>query len=242
MSAVMILHRPWLFLLCLSMVLFSCKKEDKKNPISFTIKSTIPYDGTPIPGVKYTVREYKGGLDGIFSEPNYTDWEITGVTDASGLAQVNFKPKKNTKYQYEIVFDYSGIQLPAGINDVQLVNAPSYDYIPKDGYQKEYDIRVLPYLDVTINFKNMNCIDNNDVFRYRQFNKDEKPYYSFQQITNWLEGPELNGCVNLNGSPYSRLAGHYLFQWEAIRGGVLTTGIDTFFVAPGVNNQINMFW
>lgn len=38
-------------------LLFSCKKEDKKNPISFSIRATLPAIGDGLKGVKYKVVE-----------------------------------------------------------------------------------------------------------------------------------------------------------------------------------------
>ena len=58
----------------------------------------------------------------------------------------------------------------------------------------------------------------------------------------WLERISLNGCVDFTGPFSQRLAGHYVFVWEATRNGVVDSGIDTFYVAPGGNAIIDMTW
>lgn len=220
---------------------FSCKKLDKKNPIEFTIKAHIPYSGEPISGVKYTIKEYRSKKGGKIGEIEYTDFELEGVTNANGMAEISFFPKKNLDYMYRIYFDYSNIQFANYSGSYSLINAPSYDLMTRND-QRDYEIRALPLMQMRWNFKNLSCFDANDTFKYKQYNLDELPNYSFNNGDPWMEGPTLNGCVDLTGDYLQRLAGKYVFKWEAIRGGVLTTGIDTFFVSPEGIDNISMYW
>lgn len=219
----------------------SCKRLDKKNPVEFTIQAHIPYSGEPISGVKYTIKEYRPKKGGKMSEIEYTDFQLEGVTDASGWAYISFFRKKNARYQYMIYFDYSNIHFPNYSGSYSLINAPSYDLIT-GADQRDYEIRVLPLMQMCWNFKNLSCFDANDTFKYKSFNLDEFPNYTFNNADPWQEGPTLNGCVDLTGDYLQRLSGRYVFKWEAVRGGVLSTGIDTFFVSPGGTDNVNMYW
>ena len=223
-------------------VFLSCKKLDKKNPIEFTIKSHIPYSGEPISGVKYTIVEYRSKkFSKKLGEIEYTDFKLEGVTDANGRATVSFLPKKNLDYMYRIYFDYSNIHFASYSGSYSLINAPSFDNITRNN-QENYEVRALPLMQMRWNFKNQSCFGGNDTFRYKVYNLDETPNYNFNNGDPWIEGAILNGCVNLSGDYLQRLSGHYIFKWEAVRGGATTTGIDTFFVSPGGNDDVNMYW
>ncbi len=222
---------------------YSCKRLDKKNPIQFTIQAHIPYSNEPIAGVKYTISEYRSKkFSKTLGDIEYTDFKLEGVTDAGGWAKIDFFPKKNLDYMYRIDFDYSNIQFVSYSGSYSLINAPSYDLITRQDYQEDYEIRVLPLMQMRWNFKNLSCFDSDDTFKYKSFNLDEFPNYTFNNADPWQEGPTLNGCVDLTGDYLQRLAGRYVFKWEAVRGGVLSAGIDTFFVSPGGTDNINMYW
>ena len=230
------------FLPLFSLFVFpSCKKLDKKNPIEFRIKAHIPYTDEPISGVKYTIREYRSKKELILGGIEYTDFKLEGYTNANGEAVISFPPKKNMNYRYDITFDYSNLQFANYSGSYSLVRVPTYVPLSRKD-QQDFEIRVLPLMQVQWNFKNLSCFDANDTFKYKQYNLDELPNYSFNNGDPWLEGPTLNGCVDLTGAYFQRLAGRYVFKWEAVRGGVLTTGIDTFFVSPGGADNVDMYW
>ncbi len=236
------MRRLFLFFHCLLLVsVLSCKKLDKKNPIEFKIKAHIPYNDEPISGVKYTIREYRSKKELILSDIEYTDFKLEGYTNASGEAVISFLPKKNMNYRYDITFDYSNLQFASYSGSYSLIRVPTYVPLSRND-QQDFEIRALPLMQVQWNFKNLSCFDANDTFKYKQYNLDELPNYSFNNGDPWQEGPTLNGCVDLTGNYLQRLAGRYVFKWEATRGGVLTTGIDTFFVSPGGTDYINMYW
>ncbi len=220
--------------------IFSCKKLDKKNPIEFTIKAHIPYSGEPISGVKYTIREYKSSKE-LLGGADYTDFMLEGVTNANGDAFISFAPKKNMNYRYDITFDYSGMQFANYSGSYSLIGAPTYQPLSRND-QKDYEIKALPLMQMRWDFKNLSCFDANDSFKYKQYNLDEKPNYTFNNGDPWIEGATLNGCVDLQGDYLQRLSGRYVFKWEAKRGGVTTTDIDTFFISPGGIDHVNMYW
>ncbi|WP_343747081.1 hypothetical protein [Fluviicola sp.] len=205
---------------------FSCKKLDKDHPIEFAIKAHIPYSDEPISGVKYTIREYKS-KNGKLGEIEYTDFVLEGMTDANGSASIAFAPRKNKNYHYDLSFDYSSLQFVNYTGSYSLIKAPTYVHLVRNN-QQDYEIRALPLMQMRWNFKNQSCFDGNDTFRYKVCNLDETPNYNFNSGDPWIEGIVLNGCVDLSGDYLQRLSGHYIFKWEAVRGGATTTGIDTF--------------
>ncbi|MFT5580774.1 MAG: hypothetical protein ACI9G9_000011 [Psychromonas sp.] len=222
-------------------ITLSCKRIDKKNPITFKVEAHIPYNDEPIAKVKYVIREGKSNKSDYLGSLDYTDFIIEGETDVNGLVNISFFPKKNMKYSYDMTFDYEGIEFKNYVGSYSIINPPNYVILTRDS-QGDYKIRVLPNMPVQINFKNENCFDENDVFRYKTYNLDEAPNYLFSDNTPWLEGPALNGCVDKVGDYIDRKAGRHVFKWEATRNGVFETSIDTFLVSPGMNDRINVNW
>lgn len=217
-------------------LLSSCKRLDKKHPIEFTIQSHIPYSGEPISGVKYTIVEYRSKKGLGIGEIEYTDFKLEGFTDASGWARISFLPKKNLDYMYRIYFDYSNIQFQNYSGSYSLINAPSYDLMTRND-QRDYEIRALPHCSIHYKVENVNCFDSNDKMRFKTFNLDEFPNQSFQYITVW--GNYLNGCGSFfDGTFNEMLSGRKLYQIEVTRNNVVTTYIDTFFLQPGITNEV----
>jgi hypothetical protein len=227
----------FLFFHCLLLVVFfSCKKLDKKNPIEFSIKAHVPYSGDPISGVKYTIVEYRAKKGGKLGEIEYTDFKLEGYTNANGLAVISFFPKKNLDYMYRVYFDYSNIQFSGSSEDYSLINAPAYDLIDRHN-QRNYEIRALPHCNVHFKIENVNCFDGNDKMRFKTFNMDEFPNQSFQYISVWSN--DFNGCaVNLENTSNDMLSGRKVYQIEVTRNGQVTTYIDTFFLQPGLMNEV----
>ncbi len=220
---------------CLLFSIFSCKKLDKKNPIEFTIKAHIPYSDEPISGVKYTIREYKF-KKGEMGEIEYTDFNLEGETDANGNAVIAFAPRKSKSYHYDITFDYSSMQFANYSGPYSLINAPTYVHLVRND-QQDYEIRALPHCSVHFKVENVNCFDGNDKMRFKTFNSDEFPYQSFEYIPIW--GNYFNGCGTLfDGVFNDRLSGRLLYQIEVTRNNQVTTDIDTFFLQPGIMNEV----
>jgi len=225
-------------ILC-TLVLFSCKKE-AKEPIGARIYAVMAHNGQPISGIKWKVVEFEAKFSGDIKS---TDWEKNGETDGAGLALIEFHPKKNMDFIYDVFFDYSSMSVPTG--DYVIIPNLSFDRLVREYMTAEntYEIRILPKMDVQIHFKNVNCYDSQDSFKFKYYNVDEFPYYSQGQINSipWFDGSAYSGCLEMNWNG-SYLAGHYVFFWEATRNGILETGIDTFYVSPDGNNLIEMFW
>ena len=215
----------------------SCKKLDKKHPIEFTIQAHIPYSGEPISGVKYTITEYRAKKWGKIGEIEYTDFKLEGVTNTMGIAEISFFPKKNKDYMYRIDFDYSNIQFQNYSGSYSLINAPNYDLITRQDYQEDYEIRALPHCEAHYKIENVNCFDVNDKMRYKVYHLEESPNETFETIYTWssyFEGCGLFGEYINN----SALSGHQVYQIEVTRNAQVTTYIDTFFLQPGITNEV----
>ncbi len=225
-----------IIILSLLVSFFSCKKLDKDNPIEFKIKAHIPYSNEPISGVKYTIKEYRSKKGGVISEIEYTDFLLEGTTDASGNATISFAPKKNMKYRYDITFDYSNIHFANYSGNYSLIRVPTYVPLSRKN-QQDFEIKALPHCSVHFKIENVNCFDANDKMRFKTFNMDEFPNQSFQYITVW--GDYFNGCGVFSDATFEdRLTGRKLYQIEVTRNNVVTTYIDTFFLQPGVMNDV----
>lgn len=227
-----------LLLFCFLLVsIFSCKRLDKKHPIEFTIQAHIPYSDEPISGVKYTIVEYKAKkFSKKMGEIEYTDFKLEGFIDASGWARISFFPKKNLDYMYRIYFDYSSMQFADYSGSYSLINAPSFDIMTRQN-QRDYEIRALPLCDVHYKVENVNCFDENDKMRFKTFNADEFPNQSFQYITVWSN--YFNGCGPFfEGTFNNRLSGRLLYEIEVTRNNQITKYIDTFFLQPGIMNEV----
>lgn len=224
-------------ILVILLSIFSCKKLDKDNPIEFKIKAHIPYSGEAISGVKYTIKEYKSkNGPSSFADVEYTDFIVEGMTDANGNATVSFAPKKNMKYHYDMTFDYSGLQFANYSGNYSLIKAPNYVPLMRDD-QPDFEIRALPHCEAHFKIENVNCFDGNDKMRFKMFNCDEFPNQAFQYITIWSN--DFNGCgVFGEATNNSVLSGRQLYQIEVTRNNQVTTYIDTFFLQPGIMNEV----
>ncbi|MGV3613581.1 MAG: hypothetical protein ACO1N0_21655 [Fluviicola sp.] len=222
--------------LLLSTAIFSCKKLDKKNPIEFTIKAHVPYSGEPISGVKYTIVEYRSKkFSSKFGDIEYTDFKLEGTTNANGIAEISYFPKKNLDYHYIINFDYSNIHFSGSSGNYSLINAPSYDIITRQD-NSDYDIRILPHCGAHFKVENINCFDANDKVRFKGFNFDESPHNELQYTSY---GNYAIGCgLLIEHINNSTLTGRRVYQIEVTRNNVVTTYIDTFFLQPGVMNDV----
>ncbi len=221
-------------------VLFSCKKE-AKDPVYVSMRAVQAHSDTPVEGIKWTIQEFKGTGAIVSWNVEPTDFKLTGQTDANGISIIELHPKKDKDYSYSISFDYTTMKVPSG--DYSIVFGPTtFANLVRES-PNHYEIRILPKMDVQVHYKNMNCFDANDSFKHISLNLDESPNMTLQDLNNL--GLSLNnfnqGCADYWGGG-TMLAGRIVYKWEATRNGVVDTGIDTFYVSPGVNDLIEMHW
>ena len=217
----------------------SCDKHNQ-DYYAVRVECFIPYSNTPVKGLKYTIYEmkYKDKLIG-FGDLYKTGWTLNGLVDADGETETRFTREYKEEGMYTGIFDYSDLDLPAGDYDI-IGGNPGFD-LDQD-HTEIIRMKVLPKMTITSHFKNINCVDVNDKFKYKTLNIDEllTDYYNWDNHP-WGDYPAYYGCADLTFTSQQH-AGRYVIQWEAVRGGVTTTGIDTFLVSPETTNTINMFW
>lgn len=220
----------------------ACKKEDNDHPISFQIKTSIPYDSTPIAGLKYIIQEYKAHQTMIGVELKPTDWKMEGSLDATGIKDIMFLPKKNKNYSYQIHFDYSSIQTSS--SDFWVVDKINNDVIIRSNENKpysnftqpNYSIHILPKATVHYKYENVNCLNANDKMRFYKVNIDQFPDFS---IPNYITNNYYNGCgVTADYTNQNVVCGRYLYKIEVMKNGISTYYLDTFLVVPNVTNEI----
>ena len=215
----------------------SCDKHNQ-DYYAVRVECFIPYSNTPVKGLKYTIYETRDKKKWIGVGSSYnTGWTLNGFVDDDGITETLFTRDNLPNSYYTGIFDYSGLDLPPGNYDI-IGSVPGFDL--DENHTEIIRMKVLPKMTINLNYKNVNCVDANDVFRFKSKNIDEliTDYYNWDNI-DWSESNETHGCVNLSYVT-QRNAGRYVFIWEAVRGGVTTSGIDTFFVCPGTTNTINM--
>ena len=217
----------------LLVLVFSCKKLNKYNPIEFKIKAHIPYNDEPISGVKYTIREYKAKKNGSIGEIEYTDFELEGTTNSNGIAEIAFLPKKNKDYMYRIDFDYSNIDFASYSGSYSLINAPGYDLLTRNN-QRDYEIRALPLMEINYRLENVNCLGEADSMRIIIRNYDVEHHLN---LNNEMWSPYNMGCYSETSSIQAK-SGRYMYKIQIRRNGILTEYMDTILVAPGINNNL----
>lgn len=217
----------------------SCKKLKTKDPIVFSVSAFVPYSSTPVPGVTFTIREFKkkggfAGVGGYKEEP--TGWELKGVTGSDGKAKGSFLGVLKSNYSYKINFDYSNLALPMGYTDY-IIQGPQYDQLSRSNpNENNYEIRILAYTSMHFKIENVNCFGSSDQMRYKVYNCDETPNQDFQYMP-WSNN--FNGCgIMCEATSNHVLAGHQLFKLEIIRNNDTTTYVDTFLLKPGLLNNV----
>jgi hypothetical protein len=228
----------WIVMTNLLLLLTACEK--KQNDYYFVrVITQVPYNKKPITGLKYKVVEYayKKKINPFkFGEDVPTEWQQEGVSNKNGVAEIKFSRPNNKKNSYGLSFDYSNMVCP--YPECEIVNANPGAGISKNQASIIYQ-NVLPILNITTNFKNVNCTGSSDSFRFKIKNIDD--FGSLNWDFPWSESPIYQGCCNVSYTNYKK-GGRYVIRWEAERGGVFESGIDTFLVSPEVSNTINMFW
>ena len=219
--------------------LYSCDKYNQ-DYYAVRVECFIPYSKTPVKGLKYTINETKKKYKLFGDYETYkTGWTLQGKVGNDGIAETMFTRDNRSRGYYGGTFDYSEIELPPGEYDF-VGEVPSF--ILDENHTEIIRIYFLPRMNVVFHYKNLNCIDVNDSFKSKTINIDEYPkgFYSWENIP-WTAALVTQGCADYSSSVYTN-SGRYVIQWEAERGGMTTSGIDTFLVSPETTNTINMFW
>ncbi len=235
----MVYQKNVVFTLLIGMLLLvnACEKQQTRYYYLRT-KTYIPYNNTPIKGLKYTIKEYefKKPLIG-FGEDKPTGWELYGLAGEDGIAETKFSRKWFNK-SYSAVYDFTEVECP--YPECIIVNANPGTTLGA-GNPEYIEFKVLPYMFINFHFKNENCFDTSDHFQFKIKNIDDAG--SLDWNFPWSVSSLYNGCCDVQYTSANKVpGGRHVIIWEAVRGGVFESGVDTFLLSPDVSNTLNMFW
>jgi len=196
---------------CLSLFLFSCKKE---RTIHITAKNAVT--GAPYEGLTYyVVQEKTGGYNG---EKFKT--VASGTLDANGEAY--FTKKLTKDYSYAV-----RVEQPANT----CYNKQITYYFGDEGvFEAPFEFAECAYLNLHIN--NINCEGPGDILNFRS----KQSYTEWQSWTS-----DRMGCISLNSLDYFEVpAGWRIYEWKVNRNGIITNFKDSIFLSPGGYGIFNM--
>jgi hypothetical protein len=237
----------FLFLLLFSS---SCKKMGEEK-YGVKIKIVYPHLNVGVDGVKYEILEVKNKFSwaGDYFQKFENRVVKSGTLENSTDFQIiEFMGKKNEgKYDYYINFEYTNLKendqvysTKVGLGGGMLAHA----YCTEDN---TYELYVLSQVkNLTINYRNANCFDNNDSFKFRDAILERVKFIERKNevdfnLLAWINNPNFQGCTNYNSDNPESYAGTWIIQWEAIRNGITTTDIDTFLIKED-NQIIELVW
>src|SRR5690606_7425387 len=210
------------------------KKENKElTTVNFHIYN--PVSGEGMAGVKVAVYELKDVTPTLAILPtseyeNNKIWE--GVTDADGKASHTFSTLKKDKYTYWHYVDESVVKS----GNRKLLSQPEYGPLQKEKINKVEYTYTVPASFVG-NFKNINCVDENDRFRFR-FRK----LYNTTSFgwTNW--SLDQFGCYEFTHNYNNAYEDYLICQYEVERSGITNTYEDTFYISPYSVDTFKIFY
>ena len=227
-----------IYILTITLLLIGCKKLRSKDTLTVDITVENPIDHTPFPGVIYSIYEVKDLFSVGLSSNQKKELIYTGETDANGKAYYEFDAIKNAKFNYEIYFDYSEMDVPEG--EYYLNKTRDFDYLKKNE-DNVYKFDVLPYSESYTHVKNIDCQNFNDKMRYRL-------KYLYTGSGNWTKWQSpyaedfFYGCYEnqyaINKNPTDKV----IYEMQIIKNGVTTTVVDTFYRAPNTLTVFELFY
>ena len=197
--------------LCLSLFLFSCKKE---RTIHITAKNAVT--GAPYEGLTYyVVQEKTGGYNG---EKFKT--VASGTLDANGEAYFTKKLTKDYSYAVRVV-------QPANT----CYNKQITYYFGDEGvFEAPFEFAECAYMRQ--NIVNSNCEGATDIFNFRD-------KFVYTDWSGWSY--DIMGCFSNTGGDYFKVpAGKRYFQWMVTRPSGVTEGLDSIELAPGEYGELNI--
>jgi len=199
-----------------------------------------PVDNSTFPGVIYKIYEVKDKFSFGLSSNQKKELIYTGETDANGKAFYEFDAIKNSKFSYEIYFDYSAMDVPEG--EYYLNKTRDFDYLKKNE-TNIYQFDIYPFGESYTHIKNVNCIDSNDKMRYRTNHIDMNSGY----WSNWLSPYNqdyFEGCYDNvpSGTGINLVSERIVYEMQIIKNGITTTVIDTFYREPNTLSVFELFY
>jgi len=215
----------------------SCRKELREETV-VTIRCVTPHNGEGVAGCKVIIYEIKSKKD--FSVTGNIDGDVTntysGITDQNGNATIRFHYMRKNKYQYKLAYDYSGIQQPNGMNQIQVELPLAWStYLDKNKFDYSFTFNVLGFCGVHTKFENVNCYNSSDELRYDAYNLSKHE-------GEGAAGPDIfYGCGVVfdvtSSSTSSRNTGKYVYKLFITRNGETHIQYDTVNLQPGIMNE-----
>jgi len=215
-----------IYILTIALLLISCKKLRSKAPLTVDITCQNPVDGSAFPGVIFKIYEVKDKFSIGLSVNQKKELIYTGKTDINGKANYEFDAIKNSKFSYEIFFDYSNMDVPDG--EYYLNKTRDFDYLKKNE-TNVFDFDMLPYFSFVQHIKNINCFDNDDKMRFRMkiLNTGSGNWSKWGTTYNHY----FHGCIDETNNLYKPQDIYiYIYEVESTKNGVISTYIDTFYM------------
>jgi len=227
-----------IYILTIALLLISCKKLRSKAPLTVDITCQNPVDGSAFPGVIFKIYEVKDKFSIGLSTNQKKELIYTGTTDVNGKAYYEFDAIKNSKFSYEIFFDYSNMDVPEG--EYYLNKTRDFDYLKKNE-DNVFDFDILPYGESYTHIKNVSCFDSNDKMRYRL-------KYLYTGSGNWTgwQSPYAEDyfydCYDNQFSVNKNPTDKIIYEMQITKNNITTTILDTFYRAPNTLTVFELFY
>lgn len=221
-------------LLCVGMMLFSlgCKKKSKElTTVNFHVYN--PVSGGGLSGVHVSIVEQEDVTKAFQVESKYETkviWE--GVTDADGKASYSFNAMKKDKFTYWQSADVNYIQG----NNRKLLKQPDFQEESKNVVNNNEYTFTVPASFVG-HYKNVNCLNNNDRFRFRFSKKYNSTSFGW---SNWSQ--DQFGCYELTYNYSGAYEDYLIYEYEVERNGILNTYLDTFYINPNFVDTLKIYY
>lgn len=218
------------YIVCLALLAATgCKKpQDSDYWTEVHVKAENYVTGEPLDDIFISIIERH---DKSLFESEYEAISF-GFTDENGEYYFGWKAKRNNKYSYEYLEQ-------ANSDKYYLIQMQQFDYLSKGGTHY-YTIQLAPRGLLRLNYKNVNCFDENDEFFIHYIYCLDVP------DNNIVGNPAIDtrlGCdVDVITSYNPEPIGRYEYKYHIKRNGVTTYHIDSVTVSEGQETEIKIHY
>jgi hypothetical protein len=219
-------NRFYVFIL---FIVVSCTKpEDSDLWTEVNVTATDYVTGEPLTDIYISILERK--------ETGFFDSEVSVIneefTDANGNYKFGWKARKNSKYDYEYVAQ-------ANASKYYIVDFLQFAYLQK-GNVYNYNVSLAPKGFLRLNYKNINCFDENDEMFLYYINALDVPN------NNTSANPDIDthyGCnIDIVTSYNPEPIGRYEYYYHVKRNGNTTYFLDTITISEGQEAEIKVYY
>nr|WP_294859954.1 carboxypeptidase-like regulatory domain-containing protein [uncultured Fluviicola sp.] len=209
--------------LLMILIVVSCTKFGK----NVTLKGRVvnPITGEGIEGAEVKLLKIAGGYDS-----NYKTIK-SATTDASG----SFELDKYTWTKPVARCEVGDLYRLGWTQDGGQTFIDNFELEVKKGKVMHADFYAVPYGNLILNIKNTSCFNSSDNIKLYF---DSGPYDSRTFNPGLIT--ELNGCIDIPGSPVESSMGYKYFRWIVTKNTITTTYYDTVFVNEGTTTILDI--